>query len=57
MTWSGWLQIAFFFLVVLAITKPLGIYLHRVFEGPNRPLPRSLGNVDRLLLDAGGRRR
>ena len=39
MTANGWLQIILFFLVILAITRPLGIYLHRVFEGPARPLP------------------
>lgn len=39
MTASGWLQIVMYGLVVLAITKPLGIYLYRVFEDQNRPLP------------------
>src|SRR5262245_10006043 len=50
MTANGWLQIIVFFVVILAITKPLGIYMHRVFEGPNRPLPRVLGPVERFLL-------
>ncbi len=50
MTRTGWLQIAAFFLVVLAITPPLGGYLHRVFEGERRPLPGLLGPVERLLL-------
>ena len=50
MTANGWLQIVLFFLVILAITRPLGIYLHRVFEGPARPLPRIFGPVERLLL-------
>ena len=50
MTANGWLQILVYFGVILAITKPLGLYLHRVFEGPNRPLARVLGPVERLLL-------
>jgi K+-transporting ATPase ATPase A chain len=50
MTTNGWLQILLFFVVVLAITKPLGAYMHRVFEGPNRPLPRVLGPIERALL-------
>ena len=50
MTLNGWLQIIFFFLVILAITKPIGVYLHRVFEADKQPLPRTLGNVERLLL-------
>lgn len=29
---SGWIQIAIFFLFVLAITKPLGVYMARVFS-------------------------
>jgi K+-transporting ATPase ATPase A chain len=33
MTLNGWLQIALFSLAVLAVTKPLGIYLVRVFDG------------------------
>jgi K+-transporting ATPase ATPase A chain len=39
MTASGWLQIVIYGLVILAITKPLGIYLYRVFEDQNRPWP------------------
>jgi K+-transporting ATPase ATPase A chain len=50
MTANGWLQIAFFLLVVLALTKPLGIYLYRVFEGEKRPFARTLGAVERGLL-------
>ena len=33
MTAIGWLQAIFFFLLVLAVTKPLGTYMARVFEG------------------------
>jgi potassium-transporting ATPase potassium-binding subunit len=46
MTANGWLQIGLFTLVILALTRPIGIYLHRVFEGQQRPLPR----LERLLL-------
>ncbi|WP_241758838.1 potassium-transporting ATPase subunit KdpA [Pyxidicoccus parkwayensis] len=50
MTLIGWLQILLFFGLVLALTKPLGTYLFRVFEGDTQPLPRVLGPVERLLL-------
>jgi K+-transporting ATPase ATPase A chain len=50
MTTSGWLQIILFFLVILALTRPLGAYMHRVFQGENQPLPRILGPLERLLL-------
>ncbi|MGH7499847.1 MAG: potassium-transporting ATPase subunit KdpA, partial [Gemmatimonadales bacterium] len=33
MTLSGWLQIALYAIVLLLITKPVGIYLYRVFDG------------------------
>ena len=33
MTVFGWLQAALFFALVIALTKPLGIYLARVFSG------------------------
>jgi K+-transporting ATPase ATPase A chain len=32
MNTQGWLQLAVFCIVVLALTKPMGIYLHRVLE-------------------------
>ena len=50
MTMTGWMQIGAFLLVILAITKPFGLYMFRVFEGEARPLPRTLGRVERLLL-------
>ncbi|HEX2687036.1 MAG TPA: potassium-transporting ATPase subunit KdpA, partial [Kofleriaceae bacterium] len=50
MTWDGWLQIFVFFGMILAITKPVGVYLHRVFEGDQQPLPRTLGRIERGLL-------
>jgi K+-transporting ATPase ATPase A chain len=45
----GWIQILVFLAIILAITKPLGAYMHRVFEGEQRPLPRTLGRVERGL--------
>jgi K+-transporting ATPase ATPase A chain len=35
----GWAQVALFFAAVLALTKPLGAYMFRIFEGERRPLP------------------
>jgi potassium-transporting ATPase potassium-binding subunit len=49
MTVIGGLQILVFFGLVLAVTKPLGGYLFRVFEG-RPPLPRVLGPVEHGLL-------
>jgi K+-transporting ATPase ATPase A chain len=49
MTAFGWGQIALFSLVLLALTKPLGVYMARVFEGERTWLDPVLGPVERLL--------
>ncbi len=54
MTVNGWVQIGLFALVILAITKPLGLYMYRVFEGERQPLPRVFGPVERLLYRLSG---
>ena len=56
MTAIGWLQIVVFFLVVLALTKPLGVYMHRVFEPRDGrlPLPRLLGPIERFCFRVCG---
>jgi potassium-transporting ATPase potassium-binding subunit len=54
MTLVGWTQIVVFGLVILALTRPLGAYLHRVYEGVRRPLPRLLGPLERGLLRVCG---
>jgi hypothetical protein len=37
---NGWLQIAIFGAIVVAITKPFGFYMTRVFVGEWTPYPR-----------------
>ncbi len=41
MTFVGWIQILVFFALILAVTKPLGAYMYRVFEGARRRSPRA----------------
>jgi K+-transporting ATPase ATPase A chain len=53
-TVNGWLQIGFYALLVLLLTKPVGLWLYRVFESRARPLPRVLGPVERLLYRISG---
>jgi potassium-transporting ATPase potassium-binding subunit len=48
-TSNGWLQILFFFAAVLAVTRPLGAFLHRVLEGQRHFLERPLGWLERLV--------
>jgi K+-transporting ATPase ATPase A chain len=49
MTFNGWIQILLFAVIILAITKPLGIYMFRVFEGERQPLPRFFGPIERWI--------
>ncbi len=49
MTANGWFQILIFVVVILALTKPLGIFMSRVFEGERQPLPRVFGPIERWL--------
>ena len=50
MSIPGLLQIVLYGLIILAVTRPLGSYLFRVFEGERQPLPRLLGPIERGLL-------
>src|SRR5262245_61255172 len=54
MTLNGWLQILIYALAVLALTKPVGAYLHRVFETPNRPWPAALGRAEEWIYRLSG---
>jgi K+-transporting ATPase ATPase A chain len=49
MTLNGWLQIAVFFLLVLAITKPLGIFMAKVFNRERTFLDPILRPLERLI--------
>ena len=49
MTINGWLQILFFFALVLAVTKPLGIFMARVFNRERTFMDPVLRPIERLL--------
>src|SRR5215469_6616006 len=49
MTANGWLQIALFCVVVVAITRPLGGYMARVFNGERTILHPVLRPVERVV--------
>ena len=49
MTVNGWLQIGFFALAVLLITKPMGLYLLKVYDGSFRWLAPVERRIYRLL--------
>jgi potassium-transporting ATPase potassium-binding subunit len=54
MTANGWFQIGLFFLILLAVTKPLGVFMTRVFAGEKTFLDPVLRPVERLLYRCTG---
>jgi len=54
MTTNGWMQIAVFLAVILAITKPLGVYMARVFSRERTFLDPVARPVERLLYRVTG---
>ena len=54
MTALGWLQAIVFFGLVLALTRPLGAYMARVFAGERTWLTPVMGPVERLIFRACG---
>jgi potassium-transporting ATPase potassium-binding subunit len=49
MTFNGWLQIALFCVVIIAITRPLGGYMTRVFSGERTFLQPVLRPIERAV--------
>ena len=54
MTANGVIQILLFFGIVLALTKPLGAYMARVFDGERTFLDPVLGPVERVIYRLSG---
>jgi potassium-transporting ATPase potassium-binding subunit len=51
---SGWLQLALYVVVLLALAKPLGAYMAAVYEGRALRAQRVLGPFERLLYRGAG---
>jgi K+-transporting ATPase ATPase A chain len=54
MTANGWLQIFVFLLAILLLTKPLGVYMTRVFDRKRTFLDPVLRPIERLLYKLAG---
>ncbi len=54
MTWIGVAQILVFFAIVLAITKPVGTFIYRVFEGERTFLHTVFRPLERLIYWTSG---
>jgi potassium-transporting ATPase potassium-binding subunit len=49
MTLNGLLQLAIFILALLAVTKPIGVYMAKVFSGERTFMEKLLGPFERLI--------
>ena len=56
MTLNGYLQLALYMVVLIALAKPLGWYMARVYEGQSVGLNRVLGPLERLIYRLFGTR-
>ncbi|HET7185704.1 MAG TPA: potassium-transporting ATPase subunit KdpA [Terriglobales bacterium] len=54
MTLNGWLQITIFLLLILAVTKPLGVYMAHVFNRERTFLDPVMRPIERLLYRVTG---
>src|ERR1700739_3248634 len=54
MTINGWLQIFVFLALIFAVTKPLGVFMARVFAGERTFLDPALRPIERLLYRVTG---
>ena len=54
MTANGWFQILLFLGLILLVTKPLGIFLYRVYEGKSTFLDPVLRPVEKLIYRVSG---
>ena len=54
MTGNGWFQIFLFLAVLLLITKPVGVYLTRVFQGDRTFLDFLLRRIEKLIYRTSG---
>ena len=54
MTFNGWLQILFFFVIILLVTKPLGIFMAHVFNREKTFLDPVLRPIERLIYKLTG---
>src|SRR5208337_3900707 len=54
MTTNGWIQIGIFLALILAITKPLGVYMAKVFSRERTFLDPVVRPIERLLYRVTG---
>jgi K+-transporting ATPase ATPase A chain len=54
MTLNGWLQLILYFVVLIALVKPLGTFMAHVYDGEKTRLDRIIGPIERLIYRLSG---
>jgi potassium-transporting ATPase potassium-binding subunit len=54
MTLNGWIQLGLYLVVLIALVKPLGAFMARVYEGESTWLDRLVGPIEGLIYRLGG---
>src|SRR5690349_2142115 len=54
MSWQGYAQIVLYFVLLVALAKPLGGYMARVYENERTFLDKILGPIERLVYRVAG---
>lgn len=54
MSLYGWFQLVFYFMVLLLLAKPLGLFMAKVYQGERIFLDRVLGPVERFVYRVSG---
>jgi potassium-transporting ATPase potassium-binding subunit len=54
MTLNGWLQLILYFVVLIALVKPLGAFMARVYDGEKTRLDRIIGPIERPIYRLSG---
>ena len=54
MNWFGWMQFAIYIIILLALVKPLGLYMARVYQGERTFLAPILSPVERFFYRLAG---
>src|SRR5262245_51024847 len=57
MTGAGWAQIVLYFAILIALVKPLGGYMARVYEGEPVLLEKVFGSLERFIYRLSGVKR
>ena len=54
MTLAGWIQIIIYFVILILLVKPLGLYMSKVYQGEHTVLSPVIGPIERFIYRLAG---